>query len=380
MRRRDDDMSAWRDDPVVRALTAPASSAELAGEEAALAGFRAAMAGRSRRRFAGRFGAGATTMVVAIGLSGGVAAAYTRSLPAPIQQAVHTAFGSIGVPSAPHHRLSAAARHHGATVTAATGSVAPQPAGSIPAGSPVIATRPAPPPPTPSATPSHKPPHRAAAAPSSPAAVVPSSPPPSAATVTTSPPPSSPAPPVASVAGLSVSSDRVPAGEGDTAFGTITDGDGRPVPDHAVRLVERLTGGSGAQQIGSATTDGSGAVTLPVPALSHSVVLRLLAGNGIHSTPLRVVVLPVMTTSMTADGNDYDVQLSVAGASAGDAVMVQRLGRGGWSAERTVRLDAQGAVAFTVPVPPRRQVRYRAVLRPTSAHGYAAAGFVAVAQ
>ena len=73
-----------------------------------LAAFRAAVPTRSRRRSLGRLGVGGVTLGVAVALSGGVAAAYTASLPAPVQQFAHditTWLGPVKVPAA-HHKKS----------------------------------------------------------------------------------------------------------------------------------------------------------------------------------------------------------------------------------------------------------------------------------
>ena len=99
MSRRDDDLSPFRDDPVFRALTAPGRPDELAADAEVLAAFRSTNASRPIRRFAARIGTSGGVAVVAVALSGSVAAAYTAALPAPLQQIVHDAAGPIGVPA-----------------------------------------------------------------------------------------------------------------------------------------------------------------------------------------------------------------------------------------------------------------------------------------
>src|SRR5438309_11634852 len=101
MRHHRDELSEWVDDPLVQALQAPGTADELLGVEDMVAEFRAAVPRRSRRRLVHRVGTGATTVIVAIGLTGGVAAAaYTRTLPAPLQSAMHSLLGPVGVPAA----------------------------------------------------------------------------------------------------------------------------------------------------------------------------------------------------------------------------------------------------------------------------------------
>src|SRR4051812_26798120 len=105
MRHRDDDLSPFREDPVVKALTAPATEAELAGEADALAAFRGEAPATPRRRRSGaRVATGATVAVLTLGVSGGVAAAYTANLPDSWQEKVYKQFHSIGVPAPKHHK------------------------------------------------------------------------------------------------------------------------------------------------------------------------------------------------------------------------------------------------------------------------------------
>jgi len=87
----------WEDSPLVRALRAPGTPAELAGEERIVAAFRAT----SRRRLGvvRRLGTGGTAAVAIIALSGGVAAAYTNRLPDPVQRIAHTTLAKVGVPA-----------------------------------------------------------------------------------------------------------------------------------------------------------------------------------------------------------------------------------------------------------------------------------------
>ena len=65
----DDDLTPWRYDPIIAALTAAGSEAELAGEADALAAFRAAAPARSRRRQLGRLGVGGAAVATAVILS-----------------------------------------------------------------------------------------------------------------------------------------------------------------------------------------------------------------------------------------------------------------------------------------------------------------------
>src|SRR5579884_3703325 len=158
MRRRHDDLQAWRDDPLVQALTAPGTAEELADEQRALDTFRSA--GPRRLRMLHRLGAGGTALSIALVASGGVAAAaYSRALPAPLQQAASTVFGWAAVPAPPPAARRIASGNHAHLAARA------RPAGSAPA---VVS----PPAVTPAATPTkrtgpktaHRKPHGAAPA------------------------------------------------------------------------------------------------------------------------------------------------------------------------------------------------------------------------
>jgi hypothetical protein len=116
----------------------------LAGEDAAMAAFRAAGPSRRRRRRTIRLATGATALVAAMAVTGGVAAAYPTTLPEPVQNAIHTVLGPIGVPAGPRaiareHRL-AAERRLRAAVHRRRQAAAAHPSPSAPAA--VVPTRP----------------------------------------------------------------------------------------------------------------------------------------------------------------------------------------------------------------------------------------------
>ena len=90
----------WDDDELVRALRAPGTASELAGEERYVAAYRSTRTSRGPnvsplRRGVRRLGAGGTTVVAVVALSSGVAAAaYTRHLPEPVQRVAHQVLGA----------------------------------------------------------------------------------------------------------------------------------------------------------------------------------------------------------------------------------------------------------------------------------------------
>ena len=125
MRDDDDDLEQ---SAFLAALLAPGTTAELRLEEEYVGAFRSAgsvpvqpsPAGGGLRRAVRRLGAGGTAVVVAVGVSGGAAAAFTGRLPQPVQQIAHVVIGApapdagrhgAGTPRAPRRwRRSAVAQ------------------------------------------------------------------------------------------------------------------------------------------------------------------------------------------------------------------------------------------------------------------------------
>ena len=390
-----DDLDAFRDDPVVRALTGPATADELAGEEQMLAAFRATPRARSRRRFVGRFGTGAGAIVVVLGLSGGVAAAYSQALPAPVQDAVHAFLGPIGVPAAAAARHVAGGAHrghgnsHSGTTSGGGAAVVPMPA------SPSATTAPA----AVAATTSPRPTHRAnrsASGRPTPSATgptatpTPSSPTGPTPTGTTSPtasPTATPTPSQTPTYGdpktwtLSGSSsvNRVLVHGGVGISGRLVTADGSPIPNHWVALSAHVPGTNETRRIWVGNTDDEGAFSTYVSGLNHTTVFLVHAGHGVHSGPVRVVVVPTLATSQTAtsDGTGWDVTVTSDGADPGDTVVLLRRENGSWVQVGSGQLDSSGETVFRVPKPASREVHYRVRLEPTEDHARAMTSFTA---
>jgi hypothetical protein len=359
---RHDDLDRFSDDPVVRALQAPGSATELAGIEGVLTEFRAA-ASRPRRRAIWHAGTGATLAVAAVALTGGVAAAaYTSTLPSPLQSAVHGVFGSLGVPSgddarrpavlvlpghparrAPHH-LQAGSAQRGSSTAATTGH---SPAGVAPAAAPAAAPKP----------------QGAPAAAVAPTTAAPASSPP--------PSPSSSATPPLQPASLSAAASRtrVPVGEGVAMRGRLLAADGSPVPNHRVYLLERPAGAQQWQQVASGRTGSDGSITLRTPTLARNVQVRLVTPQGLASSSTSIVVIPKVriATSRTADGRHIVVKVTLTGAESGDTVALARHASSGWTRVSAKQLGSGRTITFTVPVP-TSQVHYRVRLVATPAH------------
>jgi hypothetical protein len=378
-----DDLGPWSEDPLVRALTGPATGAELAGEAAALSAFRAAVPVNPRRRFMGRVGVvGGSAVIAAMALSGGVAAAYTASLPPSIQKIVHTVLGPIGVP--PHHHHP----HH--PIVAAPGRVRPSssPTASAPVGGGLT-----PPPVVPTHKP--KPTHSATATPTAPVVVPSQSPSPSPTptpsdtpspspsptpTPTPTDTPTTPAPPVASALSISLSEVRVQAGGTVTVYGQLAAADGSPVADGQVWLLQRLVGQPGLSEIGSATTDDNGSVTFTTPPLLQNVRLRLITESKLSSVSVSVVVVPTIHVSVAQQGRSATISVGSVGGNDGDTVDLDRHISLGWIPVGSASLDANGAADFDVQSPTHGQVHYRVRLLRTRAHPAVALRFAISAQ
>jgi hypothetical protein len=134
--------------------------------------------------------------------------------------------------------------------------------------------------------------------------------------------------------------------------------------------MEKTPGQPGATEVGETTTGADGSAGFALADLTHTVRLRLSAGNGLSSAFVTVVVVPTMSVALTSDGTTYTAAISTIGGDAGDSVMLQQRINGQWAAGVTAELDASGAASFMVPVPPTQQVHYRVIMARTPAHAY----------
>jgi hypothetical protein len=378
-----DDLTPFGDEPVFKALTGPAGAGELAGEAEALAAFRAAGATRPRRRLAAaRIGTSGGILIAAFALSGGAAAAaYTGSLPSPVQNVAGDVFGPIGVPFSGHHHH----HHHSGGRTVSTSPTSPAPVigpGAAPVPPPTSSASPSP---SPSGRRGHKPGtaattgHDRRPKPSvSPTVSVSPSPSPSA-TPTPTPTPT-PVAPVPATVTASVSASRVPANAEVVITGQLLTSGGAPVRDHRVALFERLTGQAQGQQAAVTRTDSDGDVTMTVPPITHDVLVGLRTGNGVRSAALRVVEVPTISVAVAAGSTTDAVTVTTNGAQPGDSLALYRREQGRWVQVGSDQLDSSGAADISVPAPKRRPVHYRVALAATRAHAGSGAVFTATQQ
>ena len=134
-------------------------------------------------------------------------------------------------------------------------------------------------------------------------------------------------PPAVASVGLAVPSRRVPVGGSLTVSGVVRAADGSALPGRTVRL--QVRGPKRWLGVGSATTDANGSVALATPAARRTVRYRLRVGSGVHSTPVRLVMVPDLSATTRPDGAGADVVATALGGHAGDRVVLLRRLAGG---------------------------------------------------
>ncbi len=329
-------------DVLLGLLASDATPGELAGERDALAMFRAsrpqpavapgspaeAPAAARRPGHRARWAAAAVTFAVAAGFA---VAAYTETLPTPLQNAAYHVLGFAGIPRADHAR--------------------PPAPGSAPAG-PARAHR------APQASGG---PHRPAAT----AAPRPSTSP--------SPPASGPV-----TVTVTIANGRIVAGTDEVVTGDVSD-QGQPVPGATVKLLERTAAQPVWHAEATATTGADGRAVTTAADLTANTEFRLegLAGPAnrgaaVSRTVLVVVVPPVAARlSPVPHGRADVVTVSSPLAVPGDIVVLQvQSSPGRWVGVQMRQLSSTGQAEFLVRAQGAggAQRSYRAVLVPTAAH------------
>jgi hypothetical protein len=308
-------------DPLLRALTADPTAAELTGQDAAMAMFRdnyarsdadrARPPQRGRRRFVPSLGMGAAAaFVVAAAFTGG---AYAAVLPGPIQHIAYRVLARIGVPDA----------HH---------------SGQPPAPSPLAVQ------------------HSAATA--TPAAA-PSATPGSAAC---------PCPPPATQISLVAVRTQIAAGGSDMLSGWLTPG-GKPRARVRVRLLVRPAGPStGWRTYATAVTGGDGNAAFVVTHLTRNTSFQLAGPGPALSTPVLVTVVPRVAVSLAGGSHAGIAALTatVQFAAEGDEVFLQTYASGAWRDVVEQQLDRAHQATFDVAAGQGQS--YRVVLLATSSH------------
>jgi hypothetical protein len=299
-------------DPLIRALTADAAPPELAGEDNAVAMFRAQhhlAPARQRRRFIPSMGMAAAAATVVAALAGG---AYAAVLPAPIQRIAHRVLAPIGVPQ-PRTRAAA--------------SPGPAP----------LADRSA----------AARPPSRPAQRTPAPSSVASSSP----------------------IGGspvlLSAVHVQIPAGSPVTVDGRVAPG-GTPRAGVRVQLLE--LDGSRWRPVAAAVTGANGQVVFVIRHVATNTAFRLADLGARPSSPVEVTVVPKVTVVLSASDLSGADLLTVDARSAepGDVVVLQIAVTGSWRDIAEQQLDSTRQATFTVAITQGQY--YRVMLLATSAH------------
>ena len=312
--------------PGPRAPGAHASSPHAPGSRASRP--RAISYARAPRRLA------ALTFALAAA-AGFAVAAYTSTLPAPIQHAAYRMLGFAGVPDTRHGAAGASGAPHRAGTGPAHGAPGAGPGSGSPAPSP------------------------GAPGPSAPASGAPG----------------------AGSAGLSVAaaSGRITAGGSDTFTGQLA-GPGQAVKGVRLSLEERAAGELTWRVVGSGVTNATGGATVGVSGLTRNGWFRFAGQGSELSQPVLVVVDPPVSLRVAMGPGGRSGMLTAGSplASPGDAVVLQVWSGGRWHNAQARRLNGSRQITFVVRAPGQAQ-RYRAVLLATVDHGMSVSGTVTVA-
>jgi hypothetical protein len=348
----EDDLAPFRDDPLLVALRAPAEQHELAGEEAAVATFRSSLPASVRRRRAlKRAGIGGAGVILGLALTGGVAAAYTRTLPDPVQNAFHAVIDPLPLPAPP----AAQAKVH-----------RPKPH----VAAPVQPRRVPSPHPTGKPVPGVASPHPTATGPGRPAAA-----PTRSGAPSTSPTPAPPRPSLTAA----VSRRVVPVHAQVVLSGRLSRG-AEALPGRLVYAAQLDAGQNAWRRVASGRTGSDGTVSLTVPALTTNVRLRLVTGQGVTSPQLPVSVVPKLSVSSARSGNERVVTVTADGGRPGDGLVLLRRDGDAWTRIGSTSLGSENAGRFTVPGPGAARVRYRVRLPATARHAASFVEFVVPAR
>jgi hypothetical protein len=346
-------------DELFRTLTSEPTLAELAGEQSALAMFRAnitppaspATAPIPTRRLPAEpkppvtrlfrrtpgWGirlAAAVVVVLAVAMA---SAAYTAVLPQPVQLLAHRVLGFAGVPNPPR------AGHPGGSTRRSRGAPTSGHSGSSPGR----------------ATPGHtahgstpsQPAHKSASPSASPSTS------PSAATGS---------------AQLSASASRaeIAAGSQVVIDGQLTRS-GAGVAGVTVQLVEHLVGHPFWHLAGTGQTTADGNVAVTVSAVPANAVFRLRVRGVAHSANVLVTVIPPITATLTpgAAGLRDVLAVTTQYAHRGNVVQLEVQRGTGWTYLRQRRLNAAGKTAFVLDGTRLKNLEVRVVLLATARHG-----------
>jgi hypothetical protein len=157
-------------------------------------------------------------------------------------------------------------------------------------------------------------------------------------------------------------------GPGDTVVvsGTVTGPEGVVLQGRQVWLMLRTAGGDW-RRLGSATSDADGSVSISAGTLAGNAAVRLRVGK-VRSPVVALKLQPEWTATVTPGDRSAVIGGRVLGGATGDRVLLRTVVDGVLTTVGEATLAADGSVRFQVPLPERRQVRYRLVLPRTPMH------------
>ena len=329
-------------DQLLGLLTAGPTPDELARQTATLAMFRQNVrpaAARRRALVTRRLQLAVAAVALVFAFDG---AAYAEALPAPVQHVAYRVLGFAGVPDAPRHASAPVGHHPPAHHHLAPGGSRSQAPGATPT--------PATPGTSVSASPSRSPHPSKSPVPSGPATLT-----------------------------LSTADTQIAAGADAVFTGQVTE-HGRGVSGVPVGLFEHAAGQPGRHLAATATTGTGGQATLSVADLTVNARFWLVGPHHAHSKPVRVIVIPAVSVSVTSGPHRRAVVLTPQSPLAShDSAVVLQVQRGGsWHNLRVRMLNTSGVVRFGVRRHAAARV-YRVVLIATAAHGRSVSNQVPVA-
>jgi hypothetical protein len=329
-------------DELLRALTGPAESAELAGEQSAVAMFRnrapssaAAPHGGGNAdgwtaapsRFATRQLRRATrwnlrlVAAAAVAVCGGMAAAaYAAALPAPVQRLAHEVFQFAGVPNSQPGSASTGSGHGvpaGHRTSGPAGLGSPAPSGAAPSASATV---------------------------------------PAAGTG-------------AAVLSATVNATQVTAGTGVLITAQLS-WSGHALAGLTMTVLERPALTAAWHAVGSAPASAAGNAVVVVPVVDTDAVFRVKVSGVAVSPAVRVTVVPAVSLALQTDSGKTDaLTVSVPFAQAGDVVVLQvSAGGGAWTYLRQGTLGVLHRASFQLSTTRLGNDEIRAVLQPTGLH------------
>jgi hypothetical protein len=273
--------------------------------------------------------------VIVIG--GATAAAYAAALPAPVQNLAHHVLGFVGVPDT-HPRHPARAPRAGGHHVAAPGQPGTSPGGrthSSPAAKPSASASPA-------VSPTASPSSASAAGPA--------------------------------VLSASVGNAVIAAGSQPLIEGQLTRA-GTGIKGVTVTLIERIAGRPLWHVAGTEQTTSGGKVAITGPPLATNAAFRLRVPGGVHSASVLVTVTPQVTVVLTPGASRLRDLLTVTTqyAKPRNVVWLQvQSASGSWVNLRSKRLNAAGKTWFILSGKRLENKTVQVVLMATVKHGSAA--------